>query len=85
MTAQKKGSLGGLKGAATLHSRYGYEQRSQWSREGAIKRFLRQVDPNNQLDEDERYRRATYAQKAWMAELSIRARKRRAARKESDH
>jgi hypothetical protein len=51
------------------------------AREGFLRRFERQVDPDGVLDPEERRRRAERARDAYMIELAQRSRAARAARK----
>jgi hypothetical protein len=49
------------------------------ARDGFMNRFRRQADPNGELPDDERERRATQLMKAHMADLASRRRSSRAA------
>lgn len=52
---------------------------SQRAIAGQLEAFARQVDPNNELPEAERQRRAEHARKAHMARLSLKASRARSA------
>ena len=53
--------------------------RTRPAREAFLKRFEREVDPNNELPADERRRRAAHAKRAYMLQLSKSAVARRKA------
>jgi hypothetical protein len=74
-------SLRGKIGAAVTHSRHDGKALTAPAREAFLKRFLDEVDPNRQLPEPERERRAEHARRAHMlriARLSALARSRKA-------
>jgi hypothetical protein len=54
------------------------------AREAFDNRFLEQVDPNNELPEDERRRRAIAARKAYFARLALRSAQARRKKVASD-
>ena len=58
--------------------------RTRPGREAALARFLREVDPDEALPEDERHRRAEHARRAHMASLALKSSKARRARAEGD-
>lgn len=60
-------------GAAALHSQYSGQELTRKATEASqITRFEKQVDPNNELSEEERTKRATQARKAYMRGLALR-------------
>jgi hypothetical protein len=66
--------------AHVLHSRYDSKELTAPARKAFLDRFEKQVDPNGELPEPERKRRAEHARKAYFARLgylSGRARKAR--------
>ena len=52
---------------------YDRTARTRPAREAFLKRFEREVDPDNQLPLDERHRRAEHAKRAYMLRLAKRA------------
>jgi hypothetical protein len=66
-------AMRGRIGAFRLHSRYDAKETTAPARAGLLRRFEREVDPDNQLEEAERKRRAEYARRAWMAQLAHRS------------
>lgn len=52
---------------------YDRSARTLPAREAFLKRFEREVDPDNKLPPDERRRRADHAKRAYMLQLSKRA------------
>jgi hypothetical protein len=69
-------------GAYALHSKYDSREITAGARAKFDQRFLDQVDPNRELPEAERLRRAKHARKAYMlglARKSAAARRKRAA------
>ena len=72
--AAAAGRTGGLRNVA----KNGPDAVSAPARAGFMRRFELQVDPDGKLSEEERARRARYAMKAHMAELSLRSAQRRA-------
>lgn len=52
------------------------------ARQALLERFIRQVDPNNELDPTEQLRRAESALRAHMARMALASSKARAGRKE---
>lgn len=69
--ARQVGTIGGLRRAA-LHDPAELAKRGQ---AGLRRRLLAEVDPDGQLDDDERERRLQRAIKAHMLQLALRARK----------
>lgn len=71
------------KAAQALHAskKYTPQQLTQAARAAFKERFVRQVDPNNELPEDEGNRRAEAARRAWYADLALKSSKARAAKK----
>jgi hypothetical protein len=74
-------SLAGRAGAYALHSKYDSKEITRAAREAFLRKWVDEVDPDRQLAEDERFRRAENALKAHMAKLALRSAKARAARK----
>jgi len=64
-----------------MHARYDSREVSQPARDAFMRRFLREVDPDQSLPEEERARRAEYAKKAYFTRLALRSAQVRAARK----
>jgi hypothetical protein len=52
---------------------YDRSARTRPAREAFLKRFEREVDPDNKLPADERRRRADHAKRAYMLQLAKRA------------
>jgi hypothetical protein len=52
---------------------YDRSARTRPAREAFLKRFEREVDPDNKLPPDERRRRAEHAKRAYMLQLAKRA------------
>jgi hypothetical protein len=79
--ADKHRSLAGRIGALALHASGGTNTGP--ARQAFLSRFEKQVDPDGQLDPDERARRAAFARRRYFTELALassRARRRRRAR-----
>jgi len=60
-------------GAYTLHATHDPRETTRAAREAFERRFLDEVDPDRQLPEDERDRRAQYARKAYFARLALKS------------
>lgn len=73
-------SLRARLGAHTMHSQRDPKETTAAAREAFLARFERQVDPNSELPEPERRRRAQHALKAHMAALSLKSARARASR-----
>jgi hypothetical protein len=73
-------SLIARQGALTLHSRYDSREITKSAREKFLGRFIDEVDPNRELPEHERLRRAESLKKAYFTGL---ARKSAAARRKA--
>jgi hypothetical protein len=71
-------ALRGRIGAFRLHATHDPRETTKKARAAFDARFLREVDPEGVLPEEERHRRAQYARKAYFAQL---ARRRAAARR----
>ena len=69
--------------AHTLHSRVDSKAHTEPARKAFLERFELQVDPDRQLPEAERRRRADSAKKAYFTALAYRSAKARARRKAS--
>ncbi len=63
--------------AYTLHSRVDGAEHTKPAQRGFLAKFERQVDPERQLSEEERQRRAHAALKAHMTRLALRSAKAR--------
>ena len=70
-------ALRGRLGAYVTHSRHDPRAITQKAREAFLRRFEREVDPDQTLAPDERRRRARYARKAYFTRLALKRRKRR--------
>ena len=66
-------STRGRIGALTLHSRYDSREITEPARRGFFAKFEREVDPERVLSPDERLRRATLAQRAYMLRLAAKS------------
>lgn len=75
-------SLRARKAAHARWSKHNSREHAAKMRAGFDRRFLDEVDPDRTLPEDERYRRAEHARKAYFADLSYRSA--RARRKAAD-
>lgn len=75
-------SLQHRRAALAMHAKHG-KAATLKARSEFLKRFERQVDPNGDLDPEERTWRAERARKAYMTELSERSAAVRKARRES--
>ena len=62
----RRGAIGGF----TTASRHDTREITQPARDGFLRRFLFQVDPNNELAPEERERRAVAARRAHMRRLA---------------
>lgn len=74
-------SLRGRIGAYRLHSQYDSKEITRAAREAFLRKWVNEVDPDRQLAEDERLRRAENALKAHMAKLALKSAQARRARK----
>lgn len=74
-------SLANRVGAYALHSKYDSRELTKNARAKFDQRFEDEVDPNRELPEAERLRRAKHARSAYFARLALRSAKVRAARK----
>lgn len=68
-------------GAFALHSRHDSRETSAPGRAAAERRFLDLVDPDRELDEGERLRRAEHARRMHMAQLALASARKRAGKK----
>jgi hypothetical protein len=59
--------------AQTLHSKYDSRELTANGRAAFLKRFEDQVDPNRELPEAERLRRAEHARKAYFTRLALKS------------
>ena len=76
----ERASLLGRIGAHSAHSRHDSRDLTANARAAFLETFLRQVDPNRELPEAERRRRAEHAKKAYFGKLALKsAQVRRAA------
>lgn len=69
--------------AHVLHSKVDSREHTRPAREAFERRFLDQVDPNRELPEAERNRRAGHARAAYYQKLSFQAQSARRARREA--
>ena len=79
--AETAKSLAGRIGAYALHSQYDSKEITQAARTAFLAKFIAQVDPNLELPEEERLRRAEHALREHMARLAMKSAKARAAKK----
>lgn len=63
--------------AHTLHSKVDPTEHTAPARAAFLERFLDEVDPNRELPEAERFRRAEHARKAYFARLALKSAKAR--------
>lgn len=73
----RRGKLGGL----TTHSRVDSRKHTEPARAAFRDRFLREVDPNNELPIEERERRAQIARRLYFTRLGQKSAAARSARK----
>ncbi len=66
-------ALRGKIGAYRLHATHDAKETTQKARETFLERFEREVDPNHELPEEERAKRARAARKAYFANLARRS------------
>ncbi|HEX2915593.1 MAG TPA: hypothetical protein VH186_32835 [Chloroflexia bacterium] len=66
----KEHQIWGKRGAEKLHSLYNSEELTRPARKAFLDKFNRQVDPNNELSETERAKRAEHAKKEHMRKLN---------------
>jgi hypothetical protein len=66
-------SLLGRIGAYRTHATHDPRETTARAREAFLARFLEEVDPDHELAEAERHRRATAARKAYFAQLAYRS------------
>jgi hypothetical protein len=74
-------SLIARQGAYTLHARYDSRELTQAARDKFLERFIDDVDPNRELPEHERLRRAESLKKAYFPGLARKSAAARAQRK----
>lgn len=74
-------ALRGRIGGYVTHSRHDSREVTTPARQAFLARFLREVDPNNELTESERVRRAEMARRAYFAKLAHASAKARRAKK----
>ena len=77
MNAQER-SLRGRLGAYTLHSQRDPKETTLAARTAFMQKFLDEVDPQHELPECERQRRAEAARKAHFVRMALRSAKKRA-------
>lgn len=70
----------GRKGAAVTHARHDARALTEAGRTAFLARFLRDVDPDNELAPAERERRAALARQAYFRDLARRSVERRRSR-----
>ena len=64
-------------GALTLHSRYDSRELTAPARKAFMARFEAEVDPDGELPEPERHRRAELAKKAYFVGLALKSSRKR--------
>jgi hypothetical protein len=69
----ERASLLGRIGAHSAHSRHDSRDLAANARAAFLETFLHQVDPNRELPEAERRRRAEHAKKAYFARLTLKS------------
>jgi hypothetical protein len=67
--------------AHAKHAKYDSKEQTEAARKGFAQRFIDQVDPDRQLPERERQRRAEHAMRAHMTRLALQSSKVRKARR----
>lgn len=72
-TRARIATAAGRRGGLSNIARNGARTATAPARAGFLARFEREVDPDNQLDPEERRTRAVYARKAYMADLAARS------------
>jgi hypothetical protein len=82
MTAAERSTRARI-GALTLHSQHDSAALTERARQVFLASFEILVDPEGQLSEHERRRRAGYARRAHMAKLSLKAARARSAKARS--
>ena len=74
-------SLRGRIGAYKLHATHDSRETTARARAAFLEKFVDEVDPDRVLTEEERFRRATFARKAYFARLARQSALKRAQRK----
>jgi hypothetical protein len=74
-------SLSNRVGGYAYRAKFGDAAIARAGRDGLMARFIREVDPDNQLPEGERLKRADYRRRQHMASLAAKSAASRAARK----
>lgn len=74
-------ALRGRIGAYRLHATHDARETTKKAREAFLAKFIREVDPDRVLSEDERLRRAKAARSAYYAQLALRSRQARTAKR----
>lgn len=80
LTAEQR-SLRARIGAHAMHARHDARQTTKAGREKFLQRFDDEVDPNRELPEAERQRRAEHARRAYMAKLALKSARVRARKR----
>lgn len=68
-------------GALALHAKYGRDVVSAWGRNGTVRRYEQEVDPDHVLSDAERRQRAADLERSRMTILAQKSRAARAAKK----
>ena len=77
MLTPKERSLRARIGAYSLHASHDPKQITANARRAFMDRFLREVDPEGELNIEEREIRAAYAKKAYFAKLALKSARKR--------
>lgn len=80
ISAQRRAS--GRIGAYVTNSRHDPRRNTEKARQAMFERFIKEVDPNNELPREEQERRATFARKAHLARMTQLAREARRRKSE---
>lgn len=83
MLSPSEAALRGRIGAYSLHATHDPRETTRAAREKFLSRFLDEVDPDRQLPDDERLRRAESARKAYFARLALKSARSRSVRRAS--
>lgn len=81
MPPSKEQSLRGRLAAYSLHAKVDSRAQTQAARDAFYRTFLDQVDPDRTLPEEERYRRAEAARRAYYLRLALKSVQSRQARR----
>lgn len=81
----KQASLRGRIGAYRLHATRDSRETTAAARSKFLERFVDEVDPDRIQPEKERHRRASYARKAYFANLAFLSAKKRSKKSRGEH